>query len=172
MIPEEITELIRRMSNERPLAEPRDLVKLLYQREFGPAHAIPDPKKAEEFLFEEYSRTPQEPGPLTGSIGNGYARLYLSRLEANGMTPSEAARLFVLSASPAGDKAGFAGLLEELKKDEEAVSLFPGLPGFVEEYVAAGCPAISHSEAYRAAYRPAYRVVKEELLRPSRPEII
>ena len=32
---------------------------------------------------------------------------------------------------------------------------------FLKSYRAAGCPAVHHSEAYRRAYHPAYRVVKK-----------
>ena len=35
---------------------------------------------------------------------------------------------------------------------------------YLEPYAAAGYPPVSHSETYRAAYHPAYRVVKAEYL--------
>ena len=37
------------------------------------------------------------------------------------------------------------------------------LDAYLREYGAAGYPVVSHSEAYRKAYAPAYRVVVEAL---------
>lgn len=160
----EIIALVADALREYPLSQPQDIVKLLYQREFGPAHAIPSPEAARRRLWEEYSSTPQEEGPLFEYIGNGYARLRLSALDANGVTPDEAAEAFVKSAVPAGDKSSFAEMLRGLAADGTVSRLMPQISGFVDRYIEAGCPAVHHSGEYRAAYRPAYRVVRPELL--------
>lgn len=161
---EEIMRLVADALREYPLSQPQDIVKLLYQREFGPAHAIPSPEAARRFLWEEYSATPQESGPLFEYIGSGYARLRLSALDANGVTPDEAAEVFFKSAVPAGDRSDFVRMLRGLAADERVFRLMPALPGFIAGYIEAGCPALHHSAQYRAAYRPAYRVVRPELL--------
>ena len=36
------------------------------------------------------------------------------------------------------------------------------LEEYLDQYANMGYPAVSHSEAYRTAYRPAYRVVKSD----------
>ncbi|MBO4562960.1 MAG: hypothetical protein J5772_05030 [Clostridia bacterium] len=107
----------------------------------------------------------QEPGPALENIGNGYARLCLKRLDANGITPEQAAEWFVLSAAPAGDKTGFENALRMLADDKRTDALLPGMSGYIARYIEAGCPAVHHSETYRRAYSPAYRVVKTELCR-------
>ncbi len=147
-----------------PLSKPQDIVKLLYQREFGPAHAIPDPGAARERLLSEYASSVQEEGPAFESIGNGYARLDLKRLDATGIAPEKAAEWFVKSAEPAGDKTAFAEMLKELNSDARLEELLPGFGAFISSYIAAGCPAVHHSEAYRTAYSPAYRVVRPDVL--------
>lgn len=164
MLNEESIPLIFDALEKYPLSQPQDIVKLLYQREFGPAHAVANPEAAKRFLLGEYSSTIQEEGVLCEYIGGGYARLLLSRLDANGVTPEEAAELFVKSAAPAGDKSAFAEMLLELARDPFIAGLMPGLPGYIADHVAAGCPAVHHSERYRAAYAPAYRVIRAELL--------
>ena len=40
------------------------------------------------------------------------------------------------------------------------------LEAFLSDYLALGCPAVHHTEAFRRAYAPAYRVVLNELMRP------
>ena len=145
-----------------PLSKPQDIVKLLYQREFGPAHAIPDPRAARERLLSEYASSVQEEGRAFESIGNGYARLDLKRLDANGIAPEKAAEWFVKSAEPAGDKTAFAKMLSKLASDPRAEELLPGIKAFIAYYLTLGCPAVHHSEEYRKAYSPAYRVVREQ----------
>ena len=149
---------------EYPLSEPRDIVKLLYQREFGPAHAVSDPERAREMLLTEYRSCGQEEGLPFVWLGNGYLRLDLHMLDHNGISPSRAAELFISSAAPVGDKSAFISLLRELAKDDLIVPLMPSLPAYIEDYIASGCPAVSHSEVYRTVYRPAYRVIRGELL--------
>ena len=163
---EEIIPLVVWALDRYPLSEPQDIVKLLYQREFGPAHAVPDPERALKWLKEEYASCAQEEGELFEYIGNGYARLDLTKLDANGVSPEKAAEAFVKSAVPAGDKRAFADMLEELARDGFIKELCPGLAAYVKDYISAGCPAVHHSETYRAAYAPAYRVVRPEILLP------
>lgn len=150
--------------NKYPLSEPQDVIKLLYQREFGPAHAIQDPERALNWVREEYASCVQEEGCPFEYIGNGWARLDLKRLDANGITPERAAEWFIMSAVPSGDKTSFAGMLKQLAEDRSVVSLIPALPAYIERYVASGCPAVHHSETYRKAYSPAYRVVRPDVL--------
>ena len=59
MLNEEIIPLVIDSLDKYPLSQPQDIVKLLYQREFGPAHAVADPEAAKRFLLEEYSSTIQ-----------------------------------------------------------------------------------------------------------------
>ena len=161
---EEIIPLVCWTLEKYPESEPQDIVKLLYQREFGPAHAISDPERTLNWLKEEYASCVQEEDCPFEYIGGGYARLHLARLDANGIAPEKAADAFVKSAVPAGDKKAFAEMLTELAQDELVKELCPGLPAYIEDYIAADCPAVHHSESFREAYRPAYRVVKPELL--------
>ena len=164
MLHEEIIPLICDALDKYPLSEPQDIVKLLFQREFGPAHAIADHAYAAKRLMDEYASCAREEGVLCEYIGNGYARVSLKRLDHNSVTPERVLEAFIKSAVPAGDRAAFSRELRELAADPFTASLMPALPAFIEEYAAAGCPVLSHSEAYRAAYSPAYRVVKAELL--------
>ena len=159
----EIITLVADALKKYPLSQPRDIVKLLYQSEFGPAHAVSDPNSALEFLRGEYASVRQEEGPLCEYIGGGFARLNLKTLDHNGVSPEKAAEWFVISAAPAGDKAEFAASLRLLAADPFISELMPALVPYIEEYVALGCPAVHHSEEYRRAYSPAYRVIRAEL---------
>ena len=160
----EIISLVADALEKYPLSQPQDIVKLLFQSEFGPAHAVSDPDAALRFLLEEYASVRQEEGPLYERIGNGYVRLNLKTLDFNRLTPEKAAEAFVKSAVPAGDRSAFAEALRTLAGNELVIKLMPALPGYVEEYVKSGCPAVHHSESYKKAYSPAYRVIREEFI--------
>lgn len=155
----ELLRIIEYHIDKYPLMRVRDLYKLIYQHCFGCAHAVSDVESARAWLYGELSTVVQTEGPLLEDIGNGYVRVMLSALEANGVSPEEVLDMFVESAVPAGNKAEFARLLREL----------PGLglpfdpdelKGFIEARASEGFPAVHHSEEYRRAYSPAYRVVK------------
>lgn len=149
----------------RPEMEPQDYVKLLYQSTFGGGHMIPDPAMALARLKKEMQETASGSGEeLFESIGNGFARLNLSpALDL----PAEAInRIFVTSAnSTHGSMDDFREKLDLLCALTVAGALplkLPELEAYISAHEAEGCPAVSHTERYRAAYAPAYRVVKEE----------
>ncbi|MBR3382681.1 MAG: hypothetical protein IKG85_06550 [Clostridia bacterium] len=161
---EEIIPLVTAALEKYPLSRPQDMVKLLYQSEFGPAHAIADPEAARSFLWKEYASVTQEEGPLCEYIGGDRVRVNLKTLDANGVSPDLLAEAFIKSAVPVGDVSAFAEKLTRLAEDPLINALMPELAPFIADYVTAGCPAMHHSEAYRAACSPAYRVVSGSLL--------
>lgn len=146
-----------------PKMEPRDAVKLLYQSEFGGGHLIRDEEGCLHFLRQEYEATPQRTGlPLLEDIGCGIFRVHLASLDAHGYTVEALGRDFLRSAVPRGSLEGFQKKLSALNAlTAEGVMPFPmaSLEEYLTQYNLEGFPPVSHSEAYRAAYHPAYRVV-------------
>lgn len=144
-------ETLRAHRARYPLMTPQDAVKLIYQRAFGPGHLIRSREDALDLLREEASRTPKDAAaPLFEAIGGGLVRMHLSspdfpRLET-------AAGMFFASASRR-EGQDFQMELDAL------VEAWPECAAYVAHYRKMGCPPVSHSEAYRAAYYPAYRVV-------------
>ena len=159
-----MTEILRAHFARYPQMTPQDAVKLLYQSAFGPGHLIRDEGYARARLAEELAQTPSCDGELLEAIGGGYARLYLGAAQARGLSEAEIYdRFYRAAAAPCPGKAAFeAGiaLLETLAAKGEAPFSAAQLADYLTAYRAEGCPMVSHSEAYRAAYRPAYRVVK------------
>ena len=158
--------IINEHMEKYPLMTVRDLLKLVYQHEFGCAHAIRDPAHARAWLMEEYRSVNQKEAPLYEDIGGGFARVYLDALDNNGVSPETVLDCFVKSAEPAGDMSEFISIIRELP-ELPACARFPlsETKAYIEEYINAGCPAVHHSEAYNEAYHPAYRVVRTELLK-------
>lgn len=152
-----------------PAMEPTDAVKLLYQSEFGGGHLIRNEAACLERLREEYEHTPQYRDiPLLESIGSGIYRVHLSALDAHGYTAAQLGEDFIRSASrPRGSLKGFReklSLLENMTRYGLMPFSHEALIRYLKDYEAAGFPPVSHSEAYRCAYCPAYRVIHEDHL--------
>lgn len=151
-----------------PLSRPQDLVKALYQAEFGNGHFIHDAQEGLSRLKDELaSLTPAGGSALVEPLGPGYARVHLGALMEHGLSPDTLMALFALSArQPAGSMEAFLSHLSLLERLVEG-GILPLNPqetrAFLIDYRARGCPPQSHSEAFRQAYAPAYRVISRSL---------
>ena len=150
----------------QPRQEIADLVKLVYQNEFGAGHMVSDEKASLERIKEEIHTGLHDPEPSFGRfmpLGNGLCRLHLAGIDKTGLTPETLNRLFVTSANQVQGEARrfkdklllLRGLLEEMSRQRDLTSL----DEFMEQYDFSTCPPISHSPLYRRHYLPRYRVV-------------
>lgn len=159
---QELEAVLRAHAARYPNMEPADAVKLIYQNEFGGGHLIADAESCLARLRAEYEATPRDPDGLPAEeIGNGIIRVNLAAL-----APHQAEALghaFIRSARlHRGSLASFRNKLEILRGlcAEAVFSFSPAsLDAYLAEYENAGCPMVSHSDAYRSLYRPAYRIV-------------
>lgn len=152
-----------------PLMEPTDAVKLIYQNEFGGGHLIRSEAACIGYLRQEYEAVDQaENFPLTEEIGNGLVRVNLKALDAHGISPEALAEVFICSAAEhAGTLDSFLIKLDILRQTvQEGCFRFSSeeLETYLCTYAAAGYPMVSHSEAYRRSYKPAYRIVLKQHL--------
>lgn len=150
---------------------PRDAVKLCYQSEFGCGHFAPSREMAEAYLDKELGELAALPEhvdeKLIEAIGGGYVRAYLRPYIKNGYDKANLVTAFINSAdAPHGKSESFIERLElvrDLAKSGGAPFSAAELDGFVAEYrkhwTEKDIPAVHHSERYRMAYRPAYRVL-------------
>ncbi len=145
-----------------PQMRPTDVIKLLYQRTFGGEHIAPDLAHVRAYLTREYETVPQTADcPRIEPIGGGISRVYLNGLPRASLDTF--ARLFVRGASiRRGDAdrmtASLAEVSEAAKRGETPFSAAEW-ESAVAEWRSAGCPSVHHSAEYRAAYKPAYRVI-------------
>ena len=156
-------EILLTHARRYPRMQPRDAVKLLYQSQFGGGHLIADETACLEFLNREYTATAQTDTALLEQIGNGMVRVQLAALDAHGYTPAQLGQDFIRSAAAVqGSMDAFRkslSLLEELTLAGQMPFSTGALKNYLAEYEAAGYPAVSHSDEYRSAYHPAYRVL-------------
>ena len=146
-----------------PVMMPVDAVKLCYQSAFGCGHLVKNKDFALSMLKKELEETaPDFDARLFEPIGGGYVRLDLHRAKADKIPEEKIAGIFMESAN-SGEKNEIEPKLEFLKKlAKEGKTPFSenSLLEYLSEY---NGEMVSHSEIYRKAYAPAYRVILEKL---------
>lgn len=143
-----------------PLMDIQDCVKLAYQSEFGPRHLAEKEKLYQGIQAEMdqiFGQDGTEPYKTEG-IGNGLSRLSLEGLTYPDSDAQLIADLMILTMD--SHRGTMEGLEDKLKELEARFG--PEGKTWLDSYRAEGCPAVSHSETYRDAYGPHYRVIKEE----------
>lgn len=149
-----------------PKATAKDILKLIHQSSFGCAHLIEDEQKSLSRIMAEANALPLCFGaPLIEDIGGGFCRLNLAVLAENGLSAKTLNRFFTLSSLKSGggsiefsQKAAFA--LRLCSEGYLAISAGE-LAAELKRYKQSGKAPFSHSEAFKAAYSYAYRVVEK-----------
>ena len=152
---EEIRKQLEVQKKRYPKMNEEDIVKFVFQGMLGVGHLISSLSDAAERLKAEMEGLePDDSEPLTEKISTDWIRLNLRPARARGMTAEEIARVLVRSAE--------RGTLSFTRQDVYSfcVKVCP-----TEAMKAAAEKVLdenwlpSHSEEYRAAYHPAYRVL-------------
>lgn len=166
----EFERIVRDHGARYPRMLPQDYAKLAYQSEFGPAHLVTDELEVIESILTEWQTVsgvnpPCNPEP----IGNGFCRFHMTDAYDPVKASPVLAALFIRSA---GERTGtHEGLLARL--DVLRRMAIEGMEAWLDAYRQRGCPPVRHSEAFREAYQPHYRVLLESLARryPALPNV-
>ena len=160
---EELKQILQEHAKRYPLMQPRDAVKLIYQNEFGGGHLIRDEQAVLNYLRREYESVEKDSTmPLYEDIGNGIVRVNLAAIMPEELAPL--GKKFIRSAAiHRGTIDSFISKLSVLSELTQQGAFAFGtneLDAYLAKYEQLGYPAVSHSEEYRQAYRPAYRIVR------------
>ncbi len=158
--------LMEEYRTHRPL-RPEDLLKLVYQNEFGCGHLIHNPQCTLSRLMEEERALSYagQKGPDYTLLGNSLARLHLRAVGKTGLHITTLHRFFLLSAEKSrGSREAFLQKAECIR-DLCRRGYFSFSEGEVErlltDWEKGGESPFSHSELYRRTWGPAYRVVEQ-----------
>ena len=152
---------------KHPSMECSDIIKQCYQAAKGAEHLLFDLDRAKAYLQKEWDATPAEDAPLYELISPAVARANIAAWKFHGKSVEE---MFALFAASATVPMGSDQVLETYLAEAEEVltthrpELLPAWRETVAAYKQAGMPAIHHSERYRLAEKPAYRVVRRDFL--------
>ncbi len=148
---------------------PQDMIKLCYQAAFGAEHLLSDLTAVERLFEQEFASVTEGASHLYEPISHDCCRVNLSAWKQRGLPSAWLFQMFVESAAiSSGSAATFDSLL-----CEASVLCAAGLTPFschdweqaLDAYRRDGGGAVHHSEAYRAAERPAYRLVNARFTR-------
>ncbi len=151
---------------KHPSMQPQDVVKMCYQAAYGAEHMLLDPDRARTYLEAEYATvTPQE-GDLYEAISPTVSRVNLAVWKQRGYPLAPLFQLFLSASSRGATPSG--GLETYLQIVEGRMDVLPfsreTWQNFITIYRQADYPPVHHSESYRDAEHPAYRIVDYPLL--------
>ena len=150
-----------------PALQVRDLLKFLHQSSFGCEHLISSPDKVTEYIRQEFAECGDFAEEGIEALDGPYSRVHLGYMK-QGISAETLGKLFFLSAKKELNGAALLKQKLETAKSLTGDGLLPfsaeELACAVEEWERQGYPAVRHTEIFRAAYRPAYRVIANEFI--------
>ena len=156
---------------KHPSIKPQDVAKMCYQAAFGAEHLLLDTSAAKRYFDAEFEAVEPCEGDLFECISDKVCRVNLGAWKKRELPPERLFDVFVATASiKDGGKARFEGYISEAEScfergEVESLSFtLAEWRDFLDEYRAAGMPAVHHSEAYRKSEKPAYRIVRRDLI--------
>lgn len=160
-------------AKRHPSMEPQDVYKLMYQAAFGAEHLLADKEAAYRYLQTEFEELPANgisEAPLYEPIGDGICRVNLQAWKRKALPVSWLFRMFehsVMAASDTGAEDFFLYRRIAREKVEEGIFGFSlqEFDVFGEEYEKQGLHPVHHSETYRKAEYPAYRLICSRQIR-------
>ena len=160
----EFAAYLKQALNRHPVMQPQDIVKHCYQAAFGGAHMLNAEDLAKAYFEQEFSAVAAENSDLFEQLSPFAARIHLGAWKAKQLPAEWLWRIFALSA--AMEQPGeFA--FEEYLSAADVLACEQGIRGwdeYLRSYRAEGLHAVHHSEAYRTAESPAYRVVNARFI--------
>lgn len=185
------TQILKEHLRKYPLMEPQDFGKLAYQSAFGPEHLIADSIQKNcadaqihgsptvgKIMMQEWQELVGESTPrMPEAIGGQFCRFPLSACESADAVEL-LAELFIASANKMqGSTDGIQGNADGMQEKEDetqgnAAGLqirleqierlkIAGMAEWMTEWKQKGCPPVHHSETYRNAYHPHYRLLRK-----------
>lgn len=165
----EFRDILKAHASAYPLMQPQDVVKLCFQAANGAEHLLCDRAKARLYLIDEFEHTALSDLELAEKIGDDYSRINIAAWKKACLPPEWLFEIFYMTASqPMPEKNKFNELIDEAKdlvKDGIFGFDLNAWNNYWREYTSKAEHAVHHSEIYRNAYAPSYRVVKEEYAR-------
>lgn len=164
---ERTCELLIMHCQNYPKLQIQDIFKFLYQSSFGCEHLVSDPETVTNYIQKEYESISGYKQPVVEQLDGAYCRVPLSYLK-HGLSAHTLGKLFLASAKK--ESKGKEDLIQKLKVAKELV-YEKRLPFSQDEYEKAmkewemkGYPAVRHSDVFRGAYQPSYRVIANEYI--------
>ncbi len=159
--------LLIQQYQQYPELQIRDVLKFLHQSAFGCEHLVTDAASAVAYIRAEHAENDCGAPTEIEFLDGAYARVPLSYLN-KGLDAQTFGGLFAASAKQEVDGAARLEdklcVAAELVKEGALPFSTSAFETAVQEWRQSGFAAVRHSEEFRRAYRPAYRVISRDYL--------
>lgn len=146
-----------------PLTQPIDAIKQCYQAAHGAEHMLRDVEGARAYFCREMEEA-AEGGVLYERIGESVVRIHLGPWRREGLDGAWLFAAFCDTAHGDGDMEALLRTVGEAAACGAAPFSLSAWQTTLAAWREAGMPAVHHSDVYREAYHPAYRIVRAEYL--------
>ena len=149
-----------------PELQLQDIFKYIHQSSFGCEHMVPSLEAVTDYMQKEYEKA-EFSAELYDKLDGEYTRVHFSSLK-QGLSVDTLAKLFYWSAKKETD--GKASLGQKLEIVRELITegmlpfTFSDFEKALSEWEKNGFAAVHHSESFRSAYKPSYRVIADEFV--------
>jgi len=147
--------------------EIQDIYKLTHQAAMGCKHAVNDPAKIREELIRELNEMGRGPSePLIDPISSD-GEIIRIHLRPFTLTKGDIDNLTEAFCRTASEFFGNTEILESYWDCEVQTNLFPLhlMEDYIKNMKYSNFPSVHHSDAYRQAFKSAYRVVWRKFFR-------
>ncbi len=150
-----------------PQLQMQDVFKFIHQSSFGCEHMVSSLEAATNYIRTEYETADLSAAPLVEPLDGAYSRVYLTYLN-HGLSAQTLGKLFFMSAQNEADGKADAEskltIVAELARQNKLPFSVEAFEVAAEKWKADGYPAVHHSDAFRNAYKPAYRVISNKFV--------
>lgn len=153
------SEFIKIQAEMHPAMQPQDAVKMCYQAAFGAEHAIPDKARAAQYLQQELDSTlPDAGAALFETISDKIVRINLAAWKSRGLPADWLLNMFLHTRAPGESFSALIKCVENMAANSQLPFTAESWSSFMSTYSADMPHPVHHSEAYREAEKPAYRI--------------
>ena len=146
-----------------PSMQPDDVIKHIHQASRGAEHLLLDANRARAYFAQEYTATPANASqPLFEPLSEHICRVNIAAWKAAKLPSDWLFRMFVHTIrTPLNSDELLNQYVAEATELIEERTIFPlnAWEAALDSWRADWWPAVHHSEKYRAAEKPAYRIV-------------
>lgn len=164
---------LKRQAMQHPAMKPQDVYKMIFQAVFGAEHLLQDKEAAHGYFQREFEAVCPIKEPLYEQIDVNRYRVNLGAWKMRNLPSEWLFRLFVCSVEKAerSEDERQQTFWQYVREAEamicSGVFSFSGkeFEAYTAEYKKEGLRAVHHSEEYRQAENPSYRLVSGEYIR-------
>lgn len=160
-------ELLLAHYRKYPILQIRDVFKFLFQSVFGCEHMVPSEERAISYITDEYENMNRDVQMEIEELDGNYSRVPLAYID-RGLSAETFGKLFCASAEKESGDVDTLRLKLDVARELAEEKLLPfdvcDFTAAVVKWENEGFPPVHHSDEFRNAYKPSYRLIYNDYL--------